>query len=128
MDWNRIEHIMGVIKSYLLYSWRFGSWGRRSDINRPLKLNGSRNIHIGSHVFVGYKTWLAAVPHTGIEAKLVISDSCTIGNFNHIYATGRITIESSVLTADSVYISDNIHGYEDPAVPVKCQSIKQRGG
>jgi len=126
MDRSRVKHIIGVLKSYILYSWTLGSWGRRSEIDRPLKLDGRKNIHIGSHVYVGYKTWLAAIPHTGLEAKLEISDFCTIGNFNHIYATGNITIEPSVLTADRVYISDNVHGYEDPVAPIKCQLIKQK--
>ena len=36
-------------------------------------------------------------------------------------------IEDNVLTADRVYISDNLHGYENPAVPVIKQPIKQNG-
>ena len=36
-------------------------------------------------------------------------------------------IEESVLTADRVYISDNIHGYEDVSIPIKNQPIVQKG-
>ena len=59
--------------------------------------------------------------------KFVIKDGCSIGNFNHIYATGELTIEEHVLTADRVYISDNLHGYEDITTPIHKQPIKQNG-
>ncbi len=32
-----------------------------------------------------------------------------------------------MLTADRVYISDNLHGYENPNVPILKQPIKQNG-
>ena len=118
---------MKVLKTMLFYSWRLGQLGKRSEINSPLKLDGCRNIYIGNHVCIGYKSWLAAVPHTGKESKLIVSDLSTIGNFNHIYATRSIVIEESVLTADRVYISDNIHGYEDVSIPIKNQPIVQKG-
>ena len=61
------------------------------------------------------------------EAKLIIGDGCAIGHFNEIYATKSIIIENNVLTADRVYISDNLHGYENPESPVIKQPIKQNG-
>ena len=39
----------------------------------------------------------------------------------------KIIIEKNVLTADKVYISDNLHGYRDITIPIKCQSIVQNG-
>lgn len=30
-----------------------------------MSIDGSENIRIGNRVYVAYKTWLAALPHTG---------------------------------------------------------------
>ena len=49
-----------------------------------------------------------------------------IGNFNHIYSTHSIILHKDVLTADKVYISDNIHGYEDINIPIRKQPIVQK--
>lgn len=91
----------------------------------PLQLDGCKNIFVGN-VSIGYKVWLAAMPLTDANmCRLVIKDGCRIGNFNHIYATGEAIIEKNVLTADKVYISDNLHCYEDIALPIHQQPIKQ---
>lgn len=104
-----------------------GHFGWRSILNSPLKIDGAKNISIGSRCIVQYKTWLAAMPLTGYEPKLFIDDGCCIGNFNHIYATKLIILHKDVLTADKVYISDNLHGYEDVVTPIKDQPIIQHG-
>ena len=106
----------------------FGRIYKSSQIISPLRIDGGKNIYIGKNVFVAYKTWLAALPLTGEkECKLELHDGVTIGHFNHIYATKKIILEKNVLTADKVYISDNLHGYEDIAIPIKDQPIKQNG-
>lgn len=104
-----------------------GHVGKRTYIYSPLYLDGSQHIFIGSDVRVGYKAWLAAVPWTGESCSLVIKDNCYIGNFNHIYATKRVVLEKGVMTADKVYISDNLHSYENIHLPIKDQSIIQNG-
>ena len=48
-----------------------------------------------------------------------------LGAFNHVYATRSVVIGANVLTANGVYISDNLHGYEDVTRPVKQQPIRQ---
>ncbi len=103
-------------------------FGWRSVIVKPLKINGSKNMQIGDGVTVEYKTWLAARPLTGMgTCHLVIEDGCTIGHFNHIYATNSVVLHKNVLTADKVYISDNLHGYENIEIPIKKQPIVQNG-
>src|SRR5690606_32270085 len=47
------------------------------------------------------------------------------GNFSHLYATGLVDIGNNVLIADKVYISDNLHSYEDVNIPIWKQPIKQ---
>lgn len=107
---------------------RFGKFGKESFIQKPLRINGSKSIYIGNHVFIQYKTWLASEPLTGEKkSKLVIEDGCTIGHFNHIYATKSIILHKDVLTADKVCISDNMHGYDNISIPIKKQPIIQKG-
>ncbi|MFD2601213.1 acyltransferase [Flavobacterium suzhouense] len=85
-----------------------------------------QNISIGENVYIAYRSWLAALPLTGAEhCELIIGDGTSIGNLNHIYATKSIIIGKDVLTADKVYISDNLHGYEDVSLPIIKQPIKQ---
>ena len=111
-----------------MYSLQFQHFGSKSCIVSPLHLNGKENISIGNSVYVGYKTWLAALPLTGEkECSLILDDGVTIGHFNHIYATKRIVLERDVLTADRVYISDNLHGYSDINTPIRKQPIIQHG-
>lgn len=122
-----------IIKYSLYFLWRlqnskrYKKLGTRSFIDRPLKINGSRNIIIGNHVFIGYKTWLASMPNTVTSNPILqIGDGTSIGHFNHIYATKKIIIGNNVLTADKVYISDNIHGFDNVTLPIKNQPIQQK--
>ncbi len=108
---------------------RFFHWGyvgHGCRIYAPLKINGRSNIFIGDQVVVEYKTWLAAVsPLKGEVVRLEIGSGTKIGHFNHIYATKSIKIGCNVLTADRVYISDNLHSYEDITTPILQQPIRQ---
>lgn len=109
-----------------IYRFQFGKFGKKSRIDAPLKLEGRKHISIGNYVHIHYRTWLGCKPLTGCNTpKLVIDDGCIIGNFNHIYSTSAIHIGKCVLTADKVFISDNLHGYEDTRTPVMKQPIRQ---
>lgn len=100
--------------------------GHRSKIISPLKIYGHGNISIGNEVIIEYKTWLAALPQTGAAiCNLIIGNGTSIGHFNHIYATSSIIIGENVLTGDKVYITDNLHSYEDINHPISRQPIKQ---
>lgn len=114
--------------SALVWKKRMRRYGRHSVIIKPLKIDGANNIDIGDNVIVQYKTWLASIPRSGKDNCLLkLEDGCTIGHFNHIYATHSIILHKNVLTADKVYISDNLHGYEDVSTPIKDQAIVQNG-
>lgn len=110
----------------IIYLKSFSYIGNKSFIFFPLKINGKKNIHIGNNVIISYKSWLEALPLTGeVSCKIVIGDGTNIGNFNHIYATKSIEIGNNVLTADKVYISDNLHSYQDISIPIIKQPIRQ---
>ncbi len=104
---------------------RLGQIGSKTKLIHPT-LTGSRSIFIGSKVYINDRAWLACEPLTGdANAKLSIGDGTYIGRFSHIYATSGITIGKKVLMADKVYISDNLHSYENVDVPVIDQPIRQ---
>ena len=104
----------------------FFSFGSRSAIIRPRGLEGISRISIGHNVYVADHTLLAAVRYTDSPVcQLQIGDGCKVGASNHIYATGSIVLEQNVLTANNVYISDNLHAYDDIQRAVMDQPVQQ---
>ena len=115
------------ITHYIINTLKFNSFKISSFIDKPLRIDGAKNISIGANVIVQYKSWLAAIPLTGEKkCSLVIEDGCIIGHFNHIFVTKSVVLHKKVLTADRVYISDNIHGYGDIYLPIMDQPIVQK--
>ena len=122
-----ISHLMQNLRNKR-YAKRFQGFGDNSSIISPLHLQGTNNISLGNNVLIQYKTWLACLPLTGErKCSLVIEDGCIIGNFNHIISTKLVLIHKDVLTADKVYISDNLHGYDNIKMPIHKQPIVQKG-
>lgn len=121
--WNKIAAKLHQLTDY---PFSFRHFGKKSLILCPMQIDGKKNISVGDHVVVGEHSWLAAMPLAGNDQpQLVIGDKCVLGHFNHIYATSEIIFEDSVLTADKVYISDNLHTYADVDKPIIEQPIKQ---
>lgn len=124
---------MGCIKSLIkkailsfLYARKLGGIGENVVLPFSLKLHGPQNIKINNNVIIGTNCWLAAVPLTNFEkCELVFNENAVIGDYNHIYATGSIVIEKYALTANYVYITDNLHCYDDISTPITLQPIKQ---
>lgn len=110
----------------LLFARRFGRFGRGTLVVAPIAIEGAEHIHLGDNVYVAAQTCLAAQPHTGVaKPRLEIGDGCRIGRFNHFYATRRVVLGPKVLTANGVYIADNVHGYRDVAVAPMDQPVEQ---
>jgi acetyltransferase-like isoleucine patch superfamily enzyme len=109
------------------YKACLGSIGNGSKLINTT-LSGGKRIFIGSKVYVNDRGWLACEALTGeADPQLTIGDGTYIGRFCHIYATSKIEIGKKVLMADKVYISDNLHSYENVDLPVIDQPIKQAG-
>ena len=111
---------------HAIFKSRFASFGEHSVIIKPLRINGYENIYIGKKVGIHNQGWLAARGLTGCHPILQIGDGTTIGDFSHIFATRKICIGKNVLIANFVYISDNVHGYEDVDKPIIRQPIIQK--
>lgn len=104
----------------------FGNFGNKTFVPLSTKLEFPKNIYIGNNVSIGRMSWLAANPLTNnMIPELVIGDGTYIGNFAHIYCTSKIEIGNNVLLADRVYLSDNLHSYENVNIPIINQPIKQ---
>ena len=104
---------------------QFGYVGKKVFFERLLRIQGGQNIYIDNDVHVHRGTWLAAVSLNNDKPNLSINSRCVIGYYNHIFATRKIIIEKNVITAKNVYISDNLHSYEDVLIPISEQPVKQ---
>lgn len=124
---NRICNAFRWRFFFIFNKMLFKKFGKKSQIMNSFKIEGHKNIEIGKNVFIGYKSWISSVSFTSESSQLIIGNGCKIGNFNHFYSTKSIIIGENVLTADKVYISDNLHNYDDVTVPIVKQSLKQIG-
>ena len=122
---RRINQFFYYIFLFPFYKLKMGKIGSGSRMVKP-KIDGKKNIYIGSKVFVNHQVWLACLPLTGNKnCRLTIGDGTYIGRFCHLYATSKIDIGVKVLIADRVYIADNLHEFSDIKVPVIDQGVRQ---
>lgn len=122
----RLSNAIGAAVFKLLFGHRFARLGRGSRIVAPVAIERPDRIVIGDGVYVAAATCLAVSPNgpQADQAVLAIGDGSKIGRFNHIYACTSVRIGKKVLTANGVYISDNLHGHKDPAVPIMDQPLE----
>lgn len=109
----------------LLTIGRFRRFGKRARIVAPLGIERADCIVIGDDVYVAPMGYLAVKPSSEGNGSLEIGPGCKLGRFNHIYATSRVTLGAKVLTANGVYISDNLHRYDDPDAAIMDQPLRQ---
>jgi len=106
------------------YGWKFQNIGTGAALFRPFRVDGGKGISIGAKTVFQRGIWLYCRSVGGREAALTIGDGCAFGYNNHITAVGQVTIGDNVLTANNVYISDNLHGYEDISTPIMHQPVR----
>ena len=109
----------------------FGSIGHGCTVQAVMRCTNPAGIHLGNRVFIGADAWIdcfAAYPPSGqtFSPRLEIGDDTMIGYHSHIMVVGQVTIGKHVLIADKVYISDNLHGFEDIGRPVLAQPLTHR--
>ncbi len=91
---------------------------------RPFRVDGSANIRLGRRTAFQSNTWLYCVSPSGEPARLVVGDGCVFGYNNHITAVRDVVFGNRVLTANNVYVSDNVHGYADITTPIMDQPVQ----
>ena len=123
---KKIDLILYRLTKGIYYKLRFAQFGKHAILRKPTTIDNPERIFIGNQVVISYYGCLAANPLTGNDnCKLIIGDGTYVGRFCHIYATSRIEIQNKVLIADKVYISDNLHGYQDINIAIIDQAIVQ---
>lgn len=123
-----IKLFKSMIKKNMIkyHSRHFLSYGDNVSIKfGKIEISNPENISIGNNVSINYGTWIAARPFPNCKSLLEIGNNTIIGRYNHIYASTSIKIGNGVLFADKVYVSDNLHEYEDVTKPILEQPIKQ---
>jgi acetyltransferase-like isoleucine patch superfamily enzyme len=104
----------------------FGRIGKDSVIYPHLHTNDPSEIYLGDGVQIWNGSWLDTFKkYQGIEyqPRLEIGDGTYIGRNAHICACTQVTIGKNVVFADSVYVSDLLHGFEDVNTPVMDQPL-----
>ena len=123
---QRSKQVFAKFYTFLIKS-EFYSLGR-SKIYPSVKIMGARHIEIGNNVIVQENSWLYALPEEkGYKPIIIINDDVYLGHQLHLTAINTVIIEKNVLIADRVYISDNIHNYEDINKPIKDQGVSYKG-
>jgi serine acetyltransferase len=108
------------------YRVRFRSLGRNALLVAPFRVDGGENIDLGAGAFVQRGAWLYCTGIDGIPASLEIGAGCVFGYNNHITAVRKVVIGEQVLTANNVYISDNLHEFADVSTPIMHQPVRFR--
>lgn len=110
---RRAGVMLGMVKTMILYSWRFKQMGSRCVLESPYRLLGPGHMVIGDRVRIRRGARLEAFRpegHENVEPCLDIGDDVSIGQGAHIVCTQSITIGSGSILAANVSVVDCEHG------------------
>ncbi|OGV39366.1 MAG: hypothetical protein A2020_09065 [Lentisphaerae bacterium GWF2_45_14] len=125
--WLRIKK--GGINTALLRG-ASGAIGKGSVIYPPFHSNNMRQMFMEGNCCVNPYGWIDCVnEYAGVRfnPRLEVGEGTYVGHFVHIIACGHMKIGKRVVIAERVYITDNLHGYEDINMPVMPQPLKHPG-
>ncbi len=108
----------------LTHRYSFKSLGKGASLVKPYRVDGGNGISIGEKTFFQRGVWLYCKGIDSLDATLAVGRGCVFGYNNHITSVRYVCIGDNVLTANNVYISDNLHEYEDITVPVMHQPTR----
>ena len=106
---------------------RFAHLGRNGFLYSPYRVDGAERISLGEGSVFQRGGWLYCAGDGVGPPSLRIGKGCVFGYNNHIAAAGSVSIGDHVLTANNVYISDNLHEYRDIGRPVMHQPVVVKG-
>lgn len=124
---NLVARIYRRIKQlffWIFYQSSFESLSSSARFVSPFRLDGANSITVQDRTFFQRGVWLYCSGIDGVKAKLSIGKDCVFGYNNHITCVRKVTIGNFVLTANNVYISDNVHEYEDVTKPIIQQPVR----
>ena len=124
ITFDSLRYHIGAALFFILNRHAFKRLGFGAIITKPLRINGKKYISLHENVKINNQSWLVAHKIAEYEPELIIHEGCNIGDFNHIAAVRRVILEKFVLTANRVYISDNLHSFEDVTIPIMHQPVR----
>lgn len=129
--WVKVNNKIRSTIWRILFQFDFYNFGAKTTVLKPMRIQGAKWISIGSNVTILDAAWLLALtPNDNVALKrplLSIGDGSSIGHFVHIVAIESVFIGAKVLIADRVYISDNLHSFDDIKTAIIDQPVKFRG-
>ena len=123
---RRIGGLLGRKFFYLIHAPLMHRLGTGAFMFRPFRIDGANAISIGPRTVMQKSGWLYAGGE-GEAPVMRIGSDCVFGYANHITAVRKVMIGDKVLTANNVYISDNLHAYEDVSRPIINQPVLFKG-
>lgn len=124
---KRVRSKLALLWFTALERPRFGQLGRNSFLYWPYRVDGAEGIRLGDGSVFQRGSWLYCVGNGSAPASLHIGKGCVFGYNNHVTAASSVRIGDYVLTANNVYISDNLHEYRDITRPVMHQPVIVKG-
>lgn len=114
---------LGRLWFRLRHAPQFRHCGRSAHICSSFRVDGPSNIELGEAAFIQRGAWLYCQAIDDTPARLQIGVGCVLGYNNHLTSVRSVVLEDHVLTANNVYITDNMHSYEDVSVPIMHQAV-----
>jgi acetyltransferase-like isoleucine patch superfamily enzyme len=107
---NKLPRALEIFITYLLWSWRLHSLGKRSVIGKCKMVRNSRTIAIGARTRI-LEDWRIAdlAPSDSNVPKIRIGSNCNIMHNFQCNAAVGVTIQDYVLIAPRVFITDSDH-------------------
>lgn len=106
----------------------FAAFGKGSRLGLRSRLVQPHLVSVGENVILGDSVWINACDDRKDGAvTLLIGHGTYVGNFVQINAWRDVVIESNVLVADRVFISDADHRFHRPDIPIKHQGDHFKG-
>ncbi len=106
-------------------SGAFESFGRRSVIEPPVRIEGEGRISVGSRVFVGQGSWLRVQEGPDGLGRISIGDDCSLTGMCALSSACSIRVGARVLMARNIYVADHRHAFTDVGQAVLDQGIEQ---
>ncbi|MCC7351506.1 MAG: acyltransferase [Phycisphaerales bacterium] len=132
MNFLKLQQRLTLLRTKLytrLIRNSFGAMGKDCTVLWSMRSHHPEGIFIGDRVFIGNDAWIDTFPRYANQTftpRLDIGSDTMIGHHGHIMVIGHMKIGRHVLIANGVYISDNLHGYEDVSRPVFDQPLVHR--
>jgi acetyltransferase-like isoleucine patch superfamily enzyme len=128
-SYRLLERVRSKVFS-VMAAGAFDSFGPRSVIVPPIRIQGEEHMAIGGGVYIGAGSWLQVIDDdssarvTRSRPALVIGDGTRIAGACVISAAVNIVLGRQVLLARNVYIADHGHAFHDPSRAVLDQGIR----